>query len=309
MTNKKIQSWPKGGFENFFEYVSSYIHLNINLDDDVSCRRYHDEWMGRYKSAIEKWTRYDVTIWSVRCRQALKLSFSATYFALAAKEAQKNKVLASKYYLSYYSMLHAMWAVLFLHPDLSLDAVTDITHSKIANFFHASFTQKKKGIITYNAKEMAENLRFMREYYSYRMPLNYPFGRAENISKTDIHLGGFVKQSIQLANLHSHILRKAAEKQGMSGAACVPSEQHDIFRRDFFRINGKEHPTSDLNLLDPADSVARDEYLTRGCDLVPLSIGYEHMYDEFMTYADGGDELPENEIIRETRSLVYGALF
>jgi hypothetical protein len=308
MTDDANRRWPRNGFEPFIDHISSFIHLNINLGSEAACHRYHDEWMRRYRAAMEKWTDYDVAIWSVRCRQSLKLSFSATYFALAAEDARQSKVLASAYYLDYYSMLHAMWAVLFLHPDQSVVSITDITHSKIANVFHSSFSHGKESILRYDAKKMAESLRFMREYYSYRMPLNSPFEGVKELSSAHAQLGGFVKQSIQLANLHSHLIRKAAERLSLGGVD-IPYLQHDAFRNDFFRINGKEHLAHGLRLLDPADKMAEAEFLTRGCDLVPLSLGYEHMFDDYMTYTEGWDSRPNGEIIKRTRTLVYNALF
>lgn len=308
MTDISSPAWPRDGFERFFDYVSSFNHLNINLGSETACHRYHDDWMQRYRSAMAQWTDYDTAIWSVRCRQSLKLSFSATYFALSANEARETKMMASAYYLAYYSMLHAMWAVLFLHPDQSVHAITDITHSKIANVFHSSFSPKERGsIIQYNSKELAENLRFLREYYSYRMPLNSPFHGTGRLAKSHIHLGGFIKQSIQLANLHSHLIRKAAEKLGRQ-CADIPNAQRDTFRDDFFRINGKEHQARGLRVLDPADQQAQSEYLSHGCDVLPLSIAYEHMFDDYMTYDDNGDR-PEGRIIQNVRALVYNALF
>jgi hypothetical protein len=306
MTNISSLAWPRDGFERFFDYVSNFIHLNINLGSQAACHRYHDDWMQRYRSAMAQWTDYDIAIWSVRCRQSLKLSFSATYFALSADEARQGKVLASAYYLAYYSMLHAMWAVLFLHPDQSVNSVAEITHSKIANVFHSSFAHKKGSIIQTDVKELAENLRFLREYYSYRMPLNWPFDGTGELSTSHAHLGGFVKQSIQLANLHSHLIRKAAEKLGRQ-CASIPNAQRDSFRDDFFRINGKEHQARGLRLLDPADRQAQSEYLSRGCDLLPLSIAYDHMFDDYMTYHD--DYCPEERIIQKVTDLVANALF
>jgi hypothetical protein len=303
MTDRSEQTWPKAGFEPLIDYRSSFIHLNINLGSQAACHRYHDDWIRRYRASIATWADYDVALRSVRCRQSLKLCFSATYFALSASEARNNKVLASSYYLAYYSMLHAMWAVLFLHPDQTIDAITDITHSKIANVFHSCFAN---GIIKADAKELAEDLRFLREYYSYRMPLNSPFAVSDNISDAHIHLGGFVKQSIQLANLHSHLLFKTAERLKRTCARIGP-EDRVTFRSDFFRINGKQHPARGLKLLDPADKQAEYEYLTQGCDLVPLSIAYEHMFDDFMSYDD--EDRPNETIIRETSALVANALF
>jgi len=305
MNTIATSNWPHDGFEPLFKYIASFVHLNINLGSHAACRRYHDEWMGRYVKAMREWTDYDVAIWCVRIRQALKLSFSATYFALCSRKARSENVLASEHYLAYYAMMHAMWAVLYLHPDETIVSLSDITHSKIANVFHSSFSASKNSILKYDTKQIAEDLRFLREYYSYRMPLNPPFGDGE-FSSAQAPLGGFIKQSIQLANLHSHIIDKAAEKFGKSSSR-VPADRHSDFRKDFFIISGKEHKSRSLSVLDPADTHALADFLNKGCDIMPLSLGYEHMFDNYMTY--GYDRRPGDEILQETRSRVYAAFY
>lgn len=295
---------------DFFVYITDFTHLDINLRTDEARKKYHDSWMARYKSAMNNWTEYDVAIWSVRCRQSLKLCFSSAYFAIEADRAEDDKVFASAYYLAYYSVLHAMWAVPYLHPEESLERVTEITHSKIAKFFHSWFSQSPDAIIKYNSRDLAENLRFMREYYSYRMPLNYPFGSKQGgFDPNKYSHRGFVKQCIQLSNLHSHLLRKSAEthiKVGVS--ANFPFAQEEKFNSDFFKINGKEHPDGVTKILDPADRTALFEYKSMGCELLPHSNAYEHFFDEYMTYSEGAIAEPKTDIVQKTRSFVFSAL-
>ena len=295
---------PKNGFESFFIYFSDFIHLNINLGGVDGCKAYHDRWMQRYSTAIAKWSSYDTAIWCVRCRQSLKLSFSATLFALSADTVGKTKSKAGEHFLAYYSMLHAMWAVLYLHPDQTVDQITGITHSKVANLFHAEFASGKKPIIVENVRELAADLRFLREYYSYRMPLNSPFEANAGLSVSYSRLGGFVKQSIQLANLHSHFIKKAADKLGKSSAS-IRARERFAFQEAFFQINGKAHDTRSLRLLDGADKQAQSEFLAVGCDIVPLSLGYDHMFDDFMMW--GPDQLDE-ATLEKVRTLVARAL-
>jgi hypothetical protein len=233
------------------------------------------------------------------------LSFTATFFALGADEVGRQKIRVAEYYMAYYSMLHAMWAVVYLHPDQSTEHVTAMTHSKIANLFHSEFASGRSPIIVENVKELAADLRFLREYYSYRMPLNSPFEASPNLSVSYSRLGGFVKQSIQLANLHSHMIRKVGEKTEKCGSTLKPKER-SAFRETFFAINGKEHESRGLNLLDNPDMQALAEFVSMGCDLLPLSIGYDHMFDDFMTW---DRDRPDEKILQIVRSLVGNALF
>jgi hypothetical protein len=248
------RKWPRNGFEPLFDYISNFVHLNINLGGPKSCQTYHDNWMRRYTVAMAKWSTYDIAVWSVRCRQSLKLSFTATFFALGADEVGRQKIRVAEYYMAYYSMLHAMWAVVYLHPDQSTEHVTAMTHSKIANLFHSEFASGRSPIIVENVKELAADLRFLREYYSYRMPLNSPFEASPNLSVSYSRLGGFVG----------------------------------------------------LNLLDNPDMQALAEFVSMGCDLLPLSIGYDHMFDDFMTW---DRDRPDEKILQRVRSLVGNALF
>lgn len=293
------------GFSKYFDFVSNFAHLEINLGSESECGQYHERWMRVYGAAMAAWTDYDAAIWCVRVRQSLKLCFSATYFALVANQTREQGSLAASYYMAYYASMHAMWAVMYLHPHESVDRITDITHSKMANAFYSGFSQGNTPIIRMNSKELVEDLRFLREYYSYRMPLNPPFGKEEAISKAHASLGGFVKQCIQLANLHSHLIYKAARKAKVS-SATVAVDKWMEFQNDFFRINGKEHGSRGLRILDPADKRAEAELLSTGGDLLPISIQYDHMFDEYMTYVR---EDASEEILRKVRSLVFRALF
>lgn len=292
------------GFSKYFDYVSNFVHLEANLRSENECGLYHERWMRSYGTAMAAWTDYDAAVWCVRVRQSLKLCFSATYFALVANQTREQGSLAASYYMAYYASMHAMWAVMYLHPAESVDKITDITHSKMANAFYAGFSQGNTPIIRMNSKELAEDLRFLREYYSYRMPLNPPFGKEEALSNAHVSLGGFVKQCIQLANLHSHLILKAARKAGVS-SATVPVDRRSDFQNDFFRINGKEHKSRGLRLLDPADKYALAELLNKGGDLLPISLQYDHMFDEYMTYAR---EDASEDLLKQVRSLVYRAL-
>lgn len=297
--------WPRDGLSTFFKYISNFIHLNINLGSPAACRKYHDAGMKRYRRVTATWSDYDVAIWAVRLRQSLKLAFSATYFALSSRELRDQRSMAASSYLAYYAALHAMWAVVYLEPDQSHERMPGISHARLADTFAAKFTGPG-AILQVDARTLVNDLRFLREYYSYRMPLNAPIDADGDIARAHIHLGGFVKQSIQLANLHSHLIRKAAERDGKQ-AASVPLADHRRFSDAFFLINGKEHAGRKLFALDPADRKAEREFLRQGCDILPLSLAYDHMFDDFMTYVDGSQ--PDYKIIDETRVLVGNALF
>lgn len=293
----------KKGFEEYSLYQTNFIHLNINLGIG-NCAAYYSSWMSKYRKNIEKCSDYDLVIWSLRLRQSLKMNFSATYFTLLAARSRKAKILPSFHYLNYYAVLHAMWSVIYLLPDQDLKQVTNITHSKMANIFHDHFSSNKK-IIGYNAKKLSEDLRFLREYYSYRMPLNDPF-TADELTKYGINsVGGFVKQCIQLSNLHSTMIHNCAMKLGKVGAN-FPFHEYQRFEEDYNYINAKLDNNSDVITLDPSDSLAKNRFIREGASLYPHSINFDHFFDEFMCYGSNHDET--DGIYGEVRKLVGRAL-
>jgi hypothetical protein len=299
-----ISTWPRNGFESLIRYQSGFVHLNINLGSVEACKKYHDNWMGRYTKRMADWNELETVTWSIRMRQSLKLAYSATYFALASEVARDDRSLASAYYFSYYAALHAIWSVLYLHPDEAHNSIHDATHSKLANVFRAEFAKGEGSIVNYDAKPFIENLRFLREYYSYRMPLNFPFNDSRDLRSAHSGLGGFVKQSIQLANLHSHLIHKASEKKSVMSASVPP--QHIVAVKDLYvAMCGKVHPTLLIRPLDPADEFDLERLVNVGCDLMPHSVMNEHMFDEYMTYS-GELQLPA-EMIARVRDLVFNA--
>lgn len=302
---KMATEWPKVGLETRITYFSNFVHLNINLGGPAQCDRYFSEWIARYRRLIKGWGDMDVAIWSIRMRQSLKSAFTATHFALAAQDAKKAGSHASFYYLAYYAVFHALWGVMYLHPDESTDAIIKPTHTKLANVFQSCFCGEG-GIIRYSVREIAEDLRFRREYYSYRMPLNSPFEDEDDARGATVYVGGLVKQCIQLSNLHSHLIHEAATRNDFA-VARVPPDRRDEFTKMFLQFNSQAHPARPEPFLDPADEQALQEWLLKGCDLWGHSIMFEHMTDQYMNYAGNG--LRDKDMAKQVISLVYGALY
>ncbi|KMS60051.1 hypothetical protein V474_11855 [Novosphingobium barchaimii LL02] len=301
--------WPQFGLERHIKYGTSFIHLNINLGSADACTQYFSTWIGRYRKLICGWDQHETTAWSVRLRQSLKSAFVSTHFALAAEEASKAGSRVTFYYLSYYAVLHAVWGVLYLHPDEKTSAIAKPTHSKLPNVFHSAFCGPK-GIIRYQIKDTMEDLRLRREYYSYRMPLNSPFDDDRDAKGYTSSVGGIVKQCIQLSNLHSHLIVEAADREGV-GPLEIQSEGRQAFTDVFRAINSQRHPTRDGWFLEPADERALSEFLTQGVDLQGHSVMLDHMFDEYMTYMRGAEAEAKADVAKteQVRSLIFHAMY
>ena len=253
---------------------------------------------------MSDWDELETAAWSIRMRQSLKLAYSATYFALSSEQARTDNSLAAAYFFAYYAAVHAMWSVLHLHPDESHQSICEVTHSKLANVFRSEFAKGTGTVLNMDAGQFVENLRFLREYYSYHMPLNFPFNDSGPLRNAHIGLGGFVKQCIQLANLHSHLIHKAADRQHVRSALVPPARIEEI-RELYSSICGKSHPSLPTCPLDPADEFDLSRLISVGCDLMPHSVMNEHMFDDYMTYAN--DHQPSGDVTNRVRTLVYNA--
>jgi hypothetical protein len=299
------QGWPAVGLEKHIRYVSGFIHLNINLGSEAACSAYFSKWMERYRHAMKHWTPLDTVLWCLRMRQSLKSTFISTHFALSARRAGQAGSTASFYYLSYYAVLHALWGVLYLHPDERTDTIAKPTHSKIPNVFQSAFCGRG-GVIRYDVKEMMDDLRFRREYWSYRMPMNSPFEDEADMTGWTSSVGGMVKQCIQLSNLHSHIIAEASSRMGRFSAEVAPNDR-EAFMEAFLTLNSQRHPSRADLFLEPADAQALNEFLGIGCELYGHSVMFEHLSDQYMTYSGNGTQ--DQEISEEVGLLVYRALF
>jgi hypothetical protein len=305
MEQEGERKWPQFGLERHIQYSANFIHLNINLGSADACTTYFASWIEKYRTSMRAWTEDTFANWAVRMRQSLKSAFVSTHFALAAREAKDEGSYVTFYYLAYYAVLHAVWGVLYLHPQQRTAAIAKPTHSKLPNVFQSEFCGPK-GIIGYWIKPIMEDLRLRREYYSYRMPMNSPFDDEADASGATSSVGGIVKQCIQLANLHSHLIVEAAKREGLAPVR-IQSDRRETFVEVFRMLNSQRHPAREGWFLEPADEAALNEFVTSGCGLNGHSVMFEHMSDEFMTYAGGGKaDIAKAE---QVRSLVYSALF
>jgi hypothetical protein len=138
------------------------------------------------------------------------------------------------------------------------------------------------------------------------MPMNSPFDDEHDARGATSSVGGIVKQCIQLANLLSHLVTESASREGV-GPIGIAADHRDQFVDVFRSMHSQRHPARSGWFLEPADEAALHEFLTQGCDLHGHSVMFEHMSDEFMTYAGGGEA--DAAKAQRVRSLVYNALF
>lgn len=274
-------------FEEFSQYsVSNFSHLNRKLMNEKDIHRYHSQWIEKYTRVFKGSKAKTVIDWDVRTSKSLKEVFTSAAFYMEAQSAKKSNSWSAFYFLSYYSLFHALLANVYLLPDEKLESLSEITHSKLINVFYSTFSNAKPYIVNGKIKEMFEVLKYAREYYSYQMPFNDFLYNHKEINRPDIRLPYFLRCCYQLASLHSEIIEKVFQKHGkvVRGAAQL----HRYKKETFLRAHARPHPVTNEYLLDPSDEFRMRELISASAP-TSFVINLEHYYDEFRNYV-GDDE-------------------
>lgn len=150
--------------------------------------------------------------------------------------------------------------------------------------FSSHFCKTRHPIISPNVEETFSAFRFAREYYSYAMPMNNFLKGHGKLNKSILSLGDLLASCMQLANLHSYLAQKGAEK---AAGKVVRNPDIQVVRSIFYRLNSRPDQHG-KTLLDPADSQALNEMLG-ACGINCFCILFEHFVDEFRMYGSGDE--------------------
>jgi len=295
-------------FEDHSQYfVSNFSHLNRRLGSEKEISSYQSKWIEKYTGVFKHCKARTTIDWDVRTSKSLKEVFTSASFYMEAQLAKKSNSWSAFYFLSYYSLFHALLANVYLLPEEKLESLSEITHSKLINVFYSTFSNAKPNIINGKIKELFELLKYAREYYSYQMPFNDFLYSHKEINRPDIRLPYFLRCCFQLASLHSEIIEKAFQKHGkvVRGAAQL----HSYKKETFMRAHSRRHPITNKYLLDPSDEF-RIKELISGSSPTSFVINLEHYYDEFRSYIGDSEEHEGHPRVsqHEIFSFIYGAL-
>jgi len=190
-----------------FETIKSVIGENkINKFSERLYQSYCKEFEGKsYLKNVE---------WILRhYNSSKKITLSVLFFTQAEFLLDKNcKNIA--YYALYYSLLNSFWSNLILLPYLTLDKVRRISHSKIFKYVDNYFV--KKEIYESRAIELLNELRMIRELYSYHLPIGGSIvkeGSELHIDKIYHDLKGLLPVVLQVSNMLSYLSHYAWDKK------------------------------------------------------------------------------------------------
>ena len=115
-------------------------------------------------------TKDELGEWIIRYYKAIWEMYSSSSIFVESKLHLNNNCFISYYFCLYYSLFHAMNALIYLNPNTPIKTVFRVSHHKLKNVFKSEFCNSKS-IFDNTTIELFENLKFKREYFSYNAPL------------------------------------------------------------------------------------------------------------------------------------------
>lgn len=272
------------GFEKFDKEwrFANFKDLNKYIHDETEIDKYYSNYMEKYSNLFKESKDIDVIEWQIRIRRALKELFTSASFYIESKKMLEEKYYSSYYYLTYYCYFHALLGNLYLLPEKKVDDLLNISHSKVVNSFNSNFCLGKYGIIKDDVMKNFRTLKFMREYYSYNMPLNEYLDEIKGITQPYLFLEDAIKPLFQLISLHSLMLEKCYSKFFKNIPKTMTKiEEQNFIVETFLKINAVRHPYENIELLDWSDQRALMEMRKYGYTIAFILIDMEHFMDDF----------------------------
>lgn len=260
---------------------TNFGHLIHRVSDPVEQIKFINGWSQHYAMAFKDSPPEALFEWNIRVYKSLKEVFTATCFYQESLIAKEARSWAAFYFLSYYSLFHALLANVVLIPSESILKLSEINHTKLISLFKSTFSDHKPHVIRGDIDKVFYMFKYLREYYSYNMPPNdFLYESDENI-KPDNALPYFLRSCSQLASLLSELIERAANKHGKKIDDL--NSHSSAVTNSFQMLNCPKHPVTGAHILHFSDKVRLEETIK-----YPMPVSFvtelEHFTDEFRLY-------------------------
>lgn len=288
-------------FENKFDsFADRFSLLDSMIDDNNHGGTYFANIKTKYCNFVGINDDISLSKFYLRWYKAKKLIYASAQMFVDAECVKKADCVVAHYFLLYYSLLHAMQANLMIDMSNNNELVVQLSHDQIKTQFESLFC-KSNGLFNKSVIiQDFEKLRNLRELYSYAMPFNMS---KDSICDTD-RIEEHILACFQLFNLHSKIIRTYCPI-----TANIDSSENEYTLR--FYLYSLCNRIKNDGFEDEADADFWYELRKFGGQIEPLSITYEHDYDEYGGYDSRIKEMigfPTNyKRLNEALSFVYSS--
>lgn len=156
-------------------------------------------------SEVDYFTKLE---WVLRHSQSAKKMMLSSLYYKQATFLYENKMKNLVFYGMYYSLLNALLSNIILLPYLSIDNITQVSHSKIRSEIDNYFV--RKGIYKNELLDLLSELKMWREAYSYHLPLT---GCKYDFNNYKERLETILPKLYQTSELLSYLTYYAWEKR------------------------------------------------------------------------------------------------
>lgn len=291
-------------FRDYSKYLFGFEALDLKMPDSIEQKKYYNRWMQKYSAVFNGDDNFQGIEWDLRCKKALREIFSSATFFMEAKKNLEMGCFSSYYFGLYYSLFHAIYSVIFLDANSSMDKLFDITHKNVINTFVGTFANSKADILSKDIGEKFHELKYKREYYSYVTPFNNVFSYKEDLQQ----LEEVLMQCYQLSSFHSLMIENSYGKK--HGKITMFESEEEIYRfGELFDALFSKKDGARKSELDSSSKFMKDELLKYGFKPTYIALELDHQIDEFHTYDGFYKGLSEQALkITDIWSFLYRAL-
>lgn len=283
-------------FEKYFEGCrSDFKYLEEGISEQEA-DKYYSHWMGKYKNYFKENTKIKTIDMGNRCLRAKREIITSASMFEEAKTAQKCGCISATYFLTYYSLFHAMWAVIFLNCDID-KSVAELTHSKLKKIFSDYYARGH--FFNIDMPSFINECCNMREIFSY----NVPYNMIDKAVDIDV-LEQILLKCFQLAHLHSYMLAKRT-------TLVTITKDHFSTILETYKLYNARKDTNHIVILDPAEENQLHEIFKYGIRITPFDVELAHDWDE-MGYSDSLKDKFDEDLVYNIKSkaisMVYKAI-
>ncbi len=175
-------------------------------ESDVQARS--NELLRQFSTITKSWSSERNSEWVVRIFFAAKMVLASSVMAQSLKYAEQNNLRPVVSYLSYYTVLHSLRAILLTSPQVKWNdgEILKTTHTKTINIACDVLAHFNKELSS-KVKNSTIHLKAFRELISYRAPSS-----GDNFEKPDFDVYGYCRLFLEVAQLQSELLEVSIEK-------------------------------------------------------------------------------------------------
>jgi len=175
-------------------------------ESDVQVRS--SDLLRQFSTITKSWGSELNSEWVVRIFYAAKMVLASSVMAQSLRYAEENNLRPVVSYLSYYTVMHSLRAILFTSPQAKWNngEILQTSHTKTINIACDALAHFDKDLSN-NVKRSTIHLKAFRELISYRAPSS-----GDNFEKPNFDVYRHCRLFLEVAQLQSELLEESIAK-------------------------------------------------------------------------------------------------